>query len=346
MSIIVANKKELVAFFQMVLLVGVGFSISFNVDMIPYQSTEYYNYLLYTLLAIGLYSSVYGIDLENAKTHKYLILNVVTIGVILKIVIIGGILYLLLGTLDAFIYAVIVAQIDPLSVSALTSKKTGVLSKNAKNILLAWASFDDPITVIVSILIASYILSIDGINQFSNAYIFLGNFILPALIYLIYRVIRLNNLSQLLLLGIVFGVCIYFGLMLSIAIVAIFLRPKFTIDIDYVVQFAYIVALILLGTYLTGGFSFILGFSLAFSAILSQALVSLFFTKKLSKCDSIYLSFAQQNGITAVILSLLFEPYFPGVITITAFAIIVINAMHIASFILIKSTVCKNYHPE
>jgi hypothetical protein len=44
--------------------------------------------------------------------------------------------------------------------------------------------------------------------------------------------------------------------------------------------------------------------------------------------DRWHISFAQQNGLTAIILALLFEPVHPGTVAIVAPAIIVVNGLH------------------
>src|SRR5688572_28117323 len=58
------------------------------------DSAPLYGYATSLLLAIGLYSSTYGIDLAEAREHRRLIVTAVTVGVVVKALLIGGALYL------------------------------------------------------------------------------------------------------------------------------------------------------------------------------------------------------------------------------------------------------------
>ena len=70
---------------------------------------------------------------------------------LLKTLIIGGILYLATRQPAAFLLALTVAQIDPLAVANLLTGDSSHLSDRARTILSAWSSFDDPMTVLLSI---------------------------------------------------------------------------------------------------------------------------------------------------------------------------------------------------
>jgi hypothetical protein len=94
-------------------------------------------------------------------------------------------------------------------------------------------------------------------------------------------------------------------------------------------------SLILLGSYLDHGVDVWLGMTLAASAMTSQVVTSFIFMARLPLLDKAYLACAQQNGITAVILSLLFMRAAAEVIPVVVVAIIVINLAHVVAFYLL-----------
>lgn len=76
------------------------------------------------------------------------------------------------------------------------------------------------------------------------------------------------------------------------------------------------------------GVNILTGLALGGAAYGTQILVGYLLTRKLPSRDRMHIAFAQQNGITAIILALLFETYYPGTIAIVAPAILVINTLH------------------
>ncbi|HEY0664362.1 MAG TPA: cation:proton antiporter, partial [Thiobacillaceae bacterium] len=108
------------------------------------------------LLAIGLYGSTYAIDVASARHDRKLILTAVTVGVLVKAALIGSVVALAWQDPLFLLLGVVVAQIDPLSVAALMADER--MSPRAKTILAAWSSFDDPITVILTVYVAALTL--------------------------------------------------------------------------------------------------------------------------------------------------------------------------------------------
>ena len=56
-----------------------------------------------------------------------------------------------------------------------------------------------------------------------------------------------------------------------------------------------------------------------------------------------HIAFAQQNGITAIILALLFETYYSGTVAIVAPAIITINLLYLVANQLLDAHLAKDY---
>jgi NhaP-type Na+/H+ or K+/H+ antiporter len=137
---------------------GLIFALIFGITSVVDQ--RWYMLATATLLAFGLYGSTFGISIAEARRHLRLIVSAVTIGVLLKAIVIGTVMSLILRSAYGFILGVVVAQIDPLSTAALQKGKR--LSKRAKTILAAWSSFDDPVTVILSLYMPIIIALLTG----------------------------------------------------------------------------------------------------------------------------------------------------------------------------------------
>jgi hypothetical protein len=336
-----AQRTQAIWFFLVFMLAGYG--LSGAMDMQAIRENPYYPLALNLLLGVGLYASVRGIDHSELKGGKGDLLAVVTLGVALKIAIIGGIIYFFTGRGDAFMFAIVVAQIDPLSISALTLKSSYQLSPKARTFLLTWASFDDPITVIAAIVVAQYVFFVDLTVLSQDWYWQLGNVIFPALVYGVYFFACKDKNRPWLEICLLFGagaISILFGWMLSVALMGLFLRPGLFGLGDVVVPGAYMLSLVLLGSYLTSHVELGLGVTLALAAIGSQAVTSFTFMARLPWQDKVYLACAQQNGITAVILALLFvraTSAAADVIPVVVVAIIVINLVHITAFYLLDN---------
>jgi hypothetical protein len=132
-------------------------------------------------------------------------------------------------------------------------------------------------------------------------------------------------------------------MMLSIALIGLFLRPPKVDDfIDTAITWALRLAAIILGLLLVGGVDVWRGIALGVLGYAAQIIVGFLLTRGLPKKDRWHIAFAQQNGITAIILALLFEPIQPGTVAIVAPAIIIINILHWLCNKLIDRSVLKN----
>jgi NhaP-type Na+/H+ or K+/H+ antiporter len=306
-----------------------GFGLASVVDISNLPRQPFYEPFTYTLLAIGLYGSVYGIQLGELKNHNKLIIRAVTIGVLLKTFIIGGILYLATRRPAAFLLALTVAQIDPLAVANLLTDDSSHLSERARTILSAWSSFDDPMTVLLSIYALYFFIPHAGsenlLGILSPFFVSLAqNLFFVALAFWLSRLFKGKNTLLTLLLAVCFVVAVYFKWMLGIALIGLFLRPRIKRLPDFI-SAAFYVAILLLGFLLVNGINWLSGLTLALAAMLAQVFVGFLLTNGLPRVERYYLAFAQQNGITAMILALLFETELPETVSIVAPAILFIN---------------------
>jgi len=311
----------------LVALVGLGVASVIDISDLPRQS--YYESFTYALLAIGLYGSVYGIHLEELKNHRKIVLQAVTVGVLLKTVIIGFALYLVTRDAVAFLLGLTVAQIDPLSVANLLKDGASRLSTRARTILGAWSSFDDPMTVLLSIYVLYFFLPHNGSGGLLGSILpfFFGlaqNLLFVLVTYFLHRYLKENAMAQILLLFVCFIVAVTFQWMLGIAIIGLFLRPRIE-QLSLIISAAFYIAVLLLGFLLVNGVYWVQGLALGIGAVLAQILVGLLLTRNLPRNERLYLAFAQQNGITAMILALFFEKDLPTTVGIVAPAIILIN---------------------
>jgi NhaP-type Na+/H+ or K+/H+ antiporter len=311
----------------LVALAGLGIASVIDISDLPRQ--PYYEPFTYALLAVGLYGSVYGIHLEELQNHTKIVLQAVTIGVLLKTVVIGFALYLVTKQPVAFLIGLAVAQIDPLSVANLLQGGPSKLSSRAKTILGAWSSFDDPMTVLLSIYALYFFLphTATGSLLESVAPFFIGlaqNLLFVLVVYLIYKYLKQNSTAMMFLLVACFISAVVFQWMLGIAIIGFFLRPEIK-RLPTIISAAFYIAVLLLGFLLVNGVFWLQGLALAIGAILAQIVIGLWLTRDLPRNERLYLAFAQQNGITAMILALFFEKDLTGTVGLVAPAIIFIN---------------------
>jgi NhaP-type Na+/H+ or K+/H+ antiporter len=296
-----------------------------NITSIPHYET-----FLNVILAIGLYGSVHGINLKEFRMHQGIIFRAITFGVLVKNLIIGGIMWAIFHTPLAFLLAIIVTQIDPLSVAHLIEKKSNKFSTSARTILRAWSSFDDPMTIILALYIFLPFLQwkeftlIDGVMQIGI------NLVLALCIYVIWTHVKRRNTSQLFLLFFAFLASIWMQLLLAIAIVGLYLRPRIPY-LAQIVQGTFLLSAIILGSLITfDPQAIICGVTLGAIAFFAQGIATLIVAPKLKSNDKLFLSFAQYNGITSIILALVISQHIPQVLNIIGVAILTINGLYFA----------------
>lgn len=385
-------------FFLTIAFAGVGWFVAVLTGIKDLENSSVYFNIINLLLAIGLYGSAYSINIDQfLKRDWSVILRAVTVGVLLKILFIITTTYLVSSLVSRYFFAdmcpksgclalsivigPIVAQIDPLSVAALIQDNP--LSKNTKDILSAWASFDDPVTVIASIYIASWIASNNtGVVETSTFNILsvlldFGKNFLFAFLFCIWQTILfflwskfVKDKSQSPLIFKVFIASNFltsfitiilaarYRLMLGVAIIGLFAFPKFVPNFRFLqksiisfpkfvpssrllnlssrfiqtsVTISFYIATVMIGLLLVDGINIRFGILVALSAIAAQFFISFLVTVGYGyPCkDKIRLAFAQQNGLTAIVLALFFEPLLTGTVSVIAPAILLINLIYI-----------------
>ncbi|MFI0416733.1 hypothetical protein [Spongiactinospora sp. 9N601] len=300
-----------------------------------------YMYAVTALLSIGLYSSAHGISREVTKDLRTVVLAV-TVGVLLKAVLIGGVMYLSWPRAEALLLGVAVAQIDPLSVAALIGSSR--MSARAKNLLLAWASFDDPITALLTVYFTAMLL---GGRGGVGAYLTTtwGNALLAGVVLLGWAVAKwaagrydwpvlhdppTRRITGVAVLLAALVVAVQQFLVLGIALIGLFLRPGIERALGRVLSVAFLVAAFALGMLLPGGVEPVRGALLGVAAYAAQVIIGgLIPARGLTGVERVYLALGQQNGITAIMLALALLPSVPDAVAVIAPAILTVNLLHL-----------------
>ncbi|ABD13416.1 sodium/proton antiporter, CPA1 family [Frankia casuarinae] len=223
---------------SLVSLIGVGVALSalFQLFHLPNISKVHgYRMAIAVLLAVGLYGATLGIARAAWADIRRIVL-VVTVGVALKALLIGGALALALGDPLYLLLGVVVAQIDPLSVATLTSGSR--MSERGQDLLRSWAAFDDPVTVLLTVSLVTAVGStfvkdqpamtpdLGGPSGVSGFFVGLAlNLGLVTLTALLWRGAKRNATSALALTTGLIMVAAGFFLMLAVAIGGLILRP-------------------------------------------------------------------------------------------------------------------------
>lgn len=332
-----------------------GLLVAWAGDIDGLERAPEYLLLASVLLAVGLVGSTRDISLAEVRAHLGTVLLAVTVGVVAKAALIAGVMVLAFRDPAFLVLGVAVAQIDPLAVAAMS--RPDRTSARARSILSIWASFDDPITVLLTVYVSAFALDLSGgdggalagaisdrplellVDLFANIAFAAGAWLLWLLLRAAGlredgpRPVRprvrsaLNWLAVALLVALVLFAAWQF-LMLGVAIAGLFFRPRLGPVVGRSTQAAYLVATFLLGLLLVQGVDVVPGVVLGLAAVAAQLVVSVPITRGLPTSDRRYLAWGQQNGITAVILALVLERDFPGTVGIVATAIVVINVIH------------------
>ncbi|MEU3840392.1 hypothetical protein AB0E88_10215 [Streptomyces sp. NPDC028635] len=337
-----------------------GVLVGLPVDTTGLMHSGGYVFTAGLLLAVGLYGSTYAIDVEALRADLTGVLVAVTLGVVLKAALIAGTMLLFFRRPESLVLGMAVAQIDPLSVAALD--REGRMSPRARSLLKAWASFDDPMTVLLTLYLAGYAYAAAGhsgtprvASGGTGGYLTgLGlNAALLAAVVAVWCagrwaarrvpatvvVRRAGGAGAVLLVVALLVLAAAQQLMLAVALAGLVVRSR-TVgrEVDRAVGGAFLAAFLALGLLLARGVSWVQGVVLGTAAFAAQALVALLvlplFVRGLPRRDRIALGLAQQNGITAVLIALTLERDFPGTAGTVGPAVLTVNALYGAGRVL------------
>ncbi|MEU4569349.1 hypothetical protein [Micromonospora sp. NPDC023956] len=329
-----------------VLVAALGWLLAENRDWVGTYRSDTYLTVAGTLLAVGLYASTYGIDLGAARRNVRLVVLAISGGVVVKAALISAVMYLAFREPAYLVLGVAVAQIDPVSFAA--ARLQSRMSAQAKTILSAWASFDDPITVLLTVYAAAWVWPLvpadpaaatapphTGLESFGLS--LAQNLALAGVAALVWwgterlrRWVpgRLVTALQIVALAGLAAVAVWQFLMLALAVAGLFYRPPLGDVLDRLTQGAFLAASFALGLVLVGGISPLAGVVLGLAAVGAHVVVALVIGWRLPRSDRVDVLLGQQNGITAIILALVLERQFVGTVAAVAPAILTINVLH------------------
>ncbi|HSH04456.1 MAG TPA: cation:proton antiporter [Anaerolineae bacterium] len=286
-------------------------------------------------LVFGLYGSVVGIDLEAIRKQKWLAVMVITVAVPLQILATGAVMYLIEPVVISFLVAVAITQIDPLSVDTLLQDKEG-MSEEAKGLLRVWASFDDPVTVLFGFLILLPLVTGEPVSVEGGG----GSYVVGLLQNLVPAVavwvmaMRTNWLERqefalILLIGLL-GYAFYVEAYLLAAILGLLIRPIPEKYLTRTISILYHAIVFVVGMSL---YSY--GVDLRFGLIL--ALVEFFIIQPTTTIiifqgtpkDLLRIAYAQQNGLTTLLMGIAFQGLGFDVLPILLPAIIAVNLINL-----------------
>ncbi|WP_143532249.1 hypothetical protein [Saccharothrix sp. ALI-22-I] len=325
---------------------GAGWIAAWQLGLREVDQSPAYGLFITALLGFGLYASTSGIVIAEFRKQLRVVVLAVTLGVLAKVALIFGVMFFVFRDPNHLILAVAVAQIDPLSVAAMRAKSK--MSDSAKALLSAWASFDDPITVLLTVYITTFALqggTVGGAGSFAVNLVL--NLALAGVAFMLWtlvrgrvrraesggRLVRYSVRAAMVVVVLAIGfVAVQYALLLALALLGLFFRPNLGRWVDGLAEAGMFAAIAAVGLVLAAEFSWALaavGVVLGVAAFGAQAVVAVVLTvPKRWRGDRMRLALGQQNGLTAIILALLLEPTFPGSIAVVAPAVVVVNLLN------------------
>lgn len=288
-------------------------------------------------LVVGLYGSVVGIDLRAVAAHKWTAVIVITVAVPIQILASGAVMYLIYPFGVSFLLAVAMTQIDPLSVDTLLQDKDS-MSPEAKGLLRIWASFDDPVTVLFGfLLLLPAVAGVTASSAVPNPVIYVALNLFPALaVWLLKRYTDLfegrwlSLFTLLALLTLAFFTQSY----LLAAILGLLLRPIPDRYFSRLISVLYYTIVFIVGMAMNS-YADLLGTGIRLGALL--AMVEFFIIQPFTTIlvfngtpnDILRIAFAQQNGLTTLLMGIAFQTLGVPVLHILLPAIVIINLFNL-----------------
>lgn len=346
------NRAETERLLRLLSLIGValaGLACSSLFKGVDFVHSAAYAATASTLLFVGLYMAVFGIDKTEARKEWRVVLVAVTFGVLCKYLLIFGLTYAVTRRWEYAILAMAITQIDPLSVAAINGDKR--MSARTKTVLGAWASFDDPITAVMTPVLISIttVIAQQDIGTSTATHWLAGSAALAVglIAFALARRFRAGaqKVLQLAVLALSAVGVVLTKFFAWAAMLGWFVRPMWLQKgkrADTITLIALIGATFLLGILLSKGVDWRGGLVLGVAAFVAQMIATSWVLSvagrirrksssmhaPFSKRDKWHLALAQQNGITAIVLALNLEPSVPNAVAVVSFAIVVINTLN------------------
>ncbi len=284
-------------------------------------------------LVVGLYGSVVGIDLQAISTRKRLAVLIITVAVPLRVLATGLVMYLIYPVGISFLLATAIGQIDPLSISTLLQDKEK-MSDSAKGILRIWASFDDPVTVLFGFLVLMPLVTgqLAGLDQGSYLAGLALNLAPAVIIGALYKFTPLlkNRAFAIGLLVVTLVYAFFTESFLLAAIAGLLLRPIAARHLERLITLLYYIIVFIVGMALYSyGVDLRLGILLAIIEFFVIQPVSALIMFNGTASDVFRIAYAQQNGLTTLLMGIAFESMGIRVLHILLPAIVAVNTFNL-----------------
>ena len=343
--------KQFIRLALLLCFAGVGVAIALVGELRGFEHSLAYGLIASSLLCFGLYMAVYDIDKQKAKQHWLIVVIAITVGVICKYLLIFGSVFAITQDWRYAVLAMTMAQIDPLSIAALSDNPR--MQPAIRTVLSMWASFDDPMTALLTPLLLGAVASITG-QQMGGDISWQGMLLTLSPFILLLVVVWFNAIfrhrggreregARTVGTAVAIVVAIPFKLFSLAAVAGWVFRPKWIGQgrrASIALSVALYGATFLLGLLLAGGVNIFGGVILGVATYLSQCLAAWLVVwlstrrrkgvsaRHFSTRDTWHLALSQQNGITAIVLALNLEVVLPGSVAVVSIAILCVNVLH------------------
>ncbi len=322
-----------IAFFIAITLLGVGVGKWTEINPI---TQSFFPVFTSFALVVGLYGSVMGIDLNAIRNRKRVAVVVITIAVPLQIVATGLVMHLIYPVAISFLLAVAITQIDPLSVDTLLRDKES-MSDEAKGLLRVWASFDDPVTVLFGFLILMPLVSDTTVTLGGDALSFgvglIVNLLPAVLLWGLSRWSKVldNQVVSLILLLLTLTFAFFVEAYLLAAITGLLLRPELPKKyLPRIISVLYYIIVFVVGMAIYNyGVDLRLGILLAIVEFFVIQPMTAIIVFNGTASDLLRIAFAQQNGLTTLLMGIAFQSLGFEVLHILLPAIVIINVLNL-----------------
>ena len=271
-----------------------------NIDITGYLA---FSLLVSSMLSFGLYLSTVGIDLNVLRSDLTKIILAAVVCVLLKTLVIYFVAQTFMTHTAALAVGLIFSQVDPLATSAGSSESN--LTIRGKTFLQALASFDDPLTTILAVVLLTA-NSISDTDSVSSYLVTLT--IYPVVIFMIYAVSRFSKKFQAVTTVAVLCLSSAFSAYVLSALAGLRLRSDFFVqNSEKIVTYLSLFAFMLTGLAAGGGQNWLLGILIGITAVLAHAIFTWFLTFGYDKSDKLEIAAGHQSGLTALVLTLAFS---------------------------------------
>lgn len=316
-------------------LIGYLLASFFNIN--PSEHIEFIIFISSICLSLSLFANVQAIDHNFIEEYKGKSIFLVSIGLLFKVILLGTILYLLTKKIEFFLIAALMSQIDP-SFTNWAQRLLNVKGRIAKLTLIE-STFDDPVSTLLTIYLALPFVLGDRLDLKLYSLMMMINLCFSLFFFLFKKKSHLKDSIISPFLVIIGGV---FNLFLGVALSGLFFRIKkelFYKPIDIITYLStFTIGLFIPFIDLDFGYGFLLAVTLVY--VVRPIEIFIFF-KNFNLKEKLVMSFAEQKGITTLLMLILIQPQINIINTVLP-AVIFINSLFFINNYLVNLVINNN----